>query len=128
MPDDRDDNNEQNDKPENTPPINSRGKGGPAGGSPGSPGDGNMRFSRSMLGWILILSIAVLIFVEAASRFSSPPDVPGLPLILVAAVGLVITAVDRLVSLAGLSVLAGIVTVATRRRKQALAAVAPDEK
>ena len=45
-----------------------------------------------------------------------------------AAVGLVITAVDRLVSLAALSVLAGIVTVATRRRRQALASVSPDEK
>ena len=36
-----------------------------------------------------------------------------------AAVGLVITAVDRLVSLAMLSVLAGIVTYATRRQRRA---------
>ena len=43
-----------------------------------------------------------------------------------AAVGLVITAVDRLVSLAVLSVLAGILTVATRRRRRELTPTAPD--
>src|SRR4051794_28802202 len=70
MADDRDDHKEHNDKPE-TPPI--RSKGGSGGGSgPGGGGDGNMRFSRSMLGWILILSIAVLIFVV----FHNPQGAP----------------------------------------------------
>jgi uncharacterized membrane protein YbhN (UPF0104 family) len=43
-----------------------------------------------------------------------------------AAVGLVITAVDRLVSLVVLSVLAGILTVATRRQRRELTPAAPD--
>ena len=43
-----------------------------------------------------------------------------------AAVGLVITAVDRLVSLSVLSVLAGIVTFATRRQRRELASATPD--
>jgi len=41
---------------------------------------------------LTLVVIAVLIFVEAARRFSSPPHVPGLALILVAAVGLAINA------------------------------------
>ena len=43
-------------------------------GGPG--GDGNMRFSRSMLGWILILSIAVLIFVVFHGQSSAPVEKP----------------------------------------------------
>jgi len=43
-----------------------------------------------------------------------------------AAVGLVITAIDRLVSLSVLSLLAGIVTFATRRQRRELAQSAPD--
>lgn len=42
---------------------------------------------------LTLVVIALLIFVEAARRFSSPPDVPGLPLVLVALVGLAINAV-----------------------------------
>ena len=42
---------------------------------------------------LTLVVIALVIFVEAARRFSSPPDVPGLPLILVALVGLAINAV-----------------------------------
>jgi cobalt-zinc-cadmium efflux system protein len=42
---------------------------------------------------LLLVVIALLIFAEAARRFSSPPHVPGLPLILVAAVGLLINAI-----------------------------------
>jgi cell division protease FtsH len=57
MPDNRDDMQDNQNKPEGGAP---RGKGnGPGGSGP----DGNMRFSRSMLGWILILAIAILIFV-----------------------------------------------------------------
>ncbi|HUO07740.1 MAG TPA: ATP-dependent zinc metalloprotease FtsH [Phycisphaerae bacterium] len=62
MPEIQDDQNEQNEKSTGS---GRAGKGGSRGtngnGLPG--GDGNMRFSRSMLGWILILSIAVLLFV-----------------------------------------------------------------
>jgi hypothetical protein len=43
-----------------------------------------------------------------------------------AAVGLVITAFDRLVSLAVLSVLAGIVTITTRRQRREQVLVAAD--
>jgi cell division protease FtsH len=76
MADDRDDKHEQNDKPEGNTPV--RGKGGPGGpgGPPGGPGgDGNMRFSRSMLGWILILSIAVLIFVVFHDNKGTPDKI-----------------------------------------------------
>src|SRR3954463_275946 len=37
-------------------------EGGPQGGGR-PPNDGNMRFSRSMLGWILILATAILLIV-----------------------------------------------------------------
>jgi cell division protease FtsH len=58
MPDIRDENPDTKTKSEGPPPAKKTGNGGP-----GAGGDGNMRFSRSMLGWILILAIAVLIFV-----------------------------------------------------------------
>jgi cell division protease FtsH len=61
MPENRDDQNEQPEKNEKTDPPapTARGK---AGGPGGTGGDGNMRFSRSMLGWIAILSLAVFVF------------------------------------------------------------------
>jgi len=50
--------------------------GGGGGGRPGGPGgDNNMRFSRSMLGWILILSIAVLIFVMFHGGGPQPDEI-----------------------------------------------------
>jgi cell division protease FtsH len=72
MPDNQDDQNEPNEKQNNGAGRGGK-EGGPRGGAGGPGGDGNMRFSRSMLGWILILSIAVLIFVvfhqkEVASK------------------------------------------------------------
>lgn len=42
---------------------------------------------------LTLVVIALLIFVEAVRRFSNPPDVPGLDLIVVAAIGLAINAV-----------------------------------
>ena len=42
---------------------------------------------------LTLVVIAVLIFVEATRRFSSPPDVPGIDLIVVATIGLAINAV-----------------------------------
>lgn len=41
---------------------------------------------------LTLVVIAVLIFVEAARRFSNPPDVPGIDLIVVASIGLAINA------------------------------------
>ena len=41
---------------------------------------------------LTLVVIAVLIFVEAARRFSNPPDVPGFDLIVVATIGLAINA------------------------------------
>ena len=74
MPDNRDDQNEQVDKEKNDAPApTGRGKGGGAAG--GTGGDGNMRFSRSMLGWIAILSLAVLAFVLLHKDGSAPSEV-----------------------------------------------------
>ncbi len=73
MPDTGDDQNHSTDKPE-TPPTKSGKPGNPGGGGGLPGGDGNMRFSRSMLGWILILSIAVLIFVVFHRDQSSPKE------------------------------------------------------
>jgi cell division protease FtsH len=59
MPDNRDNQKE----PLNNPEGGSGGSGGSGGGrGPGGP-DGNMRFSRSMFGWILILAMAITLFV-----------------------------------------------------------------
>ena len=55
MPDNRDEQKEKNAPSENGPPP-----GGP--GRPNGP-EGNMRFSRSMLGWIVILATTILLFV-----------------------------------------------------------------
>lgn len=59
---------------------------------------------------------------EAISALLAP--IVGFP----AAVGIVITAIDRLISLVVLSMLAGMVTIATRRRRNALTASTPDPK
>ncbi len=70
----RDDPSEQDKRPnDDSPPRKNSGPGG-TGGSPNG-GDGNMRFSRSMLGWILILSIAVLIFVVFHEKNGAPDEV-----------------------------------------------------
>ena len=42
---------------------------------------------------LTLVVIAVLIFAEAARRFTNPPDVPGIDLIVVAAIGLAINAI-----------------------------------
>jgi uncharacterized membrane protein YbhN (UPF0104 family) len=57
---------------------------------------------------------------EAIAALLAP--IVGFP----AAVGLVITAVDRLVALVVLSLMAGVVTLVTRRRRTTLAASTPD--
>jgi cell division protease FtsH len=54
MADHRDEEKEKSTPPENGPPSPGSGRNGP---------EGNMRFSRSMLGWILILAIAIFLFV-----------------------------------------------------------------
>ena len=56
MPDNRDDRKE-------TPNLPEGGGSGGGGRGPGGGPEGNMRFSRSMLGWILILGAAILLFV-----------------------------------------------------------------
>ena len=72
MADDRDEQKDSGEKPDN----GKGAKGGPGGGgAPGGPGDGNMRFSRSMLGWILILTVAVAIFVLLHGQQNSPEPV-----------------------------------------------------
>ncbi len=67
MPDNKP-NNDQGNENEN------RQKGS---GKPGNDGNNNMRFSRSMLGWILILSICVLFLVLVHNNSSSPTKVPA---------------------------------------------------
>jgi cell division protease FtsH len=54
MPDNRDDRSESPKTPENGGSGRTGGAGGP---------DGNMRFSRSMLGWIVILAVAITLFI-----------------------------------------------------------------
>ncbi len=45
----------------------------PGTSGPNNPnGDGNMRFSRSMLGWILILSVALLLFIVLHNNGNTP--------------------------------------------------------
>lgn len=61
-------NNDQGNRNEND--KNPKGSGKPG-------GDNNMRFSRSMLGWILILSIFVLFFVLMHGNGSAPEKVPA---------------------------------------------------
>jgi cell division protease FtsH len=58
MPDNRDDQNPTPNNPDN-------GGNGAGGGGPGRMGgpDGNMRFSRSMLGWIVIVVAAITLFM-----------------------------------------------------------------
>ncbi|MGN6370923.1 MAG: ATP-dependent zinc metalloprotease FtsH [Phycisphaerae bacterium] len=73
MPEIQDDQNETTEKPSTNGRKDSP-RGGGGGGVPG--GDGNMRFSRSMLGWILILSIAVLLFVVFHNKEGQTKDVP----------------------------------------------------
>jgi cell division protease FtsH len=58
MPENRDDQKE----PLNNPEGKGGGTGGPGGRGSGGP-EGNMRFSRSMLGWILILATAITLFL-----------------------------------------------------------------
>ena len=58
MPDER---NEQKEPLKN--PEGGNGGGSGPGGGRGSGSDGNMRFSRSMFGWILILATAIVLFV-----------------------------------------------------------------
>ena len=59
---------------------------------------------------------------EAIAAILSP--IVGFP----AAVGLVITAVDRVVNLVVLSIFAGIITIATRRSRRALERLAPESE
>src|SRR5947209_405199 len=73
MPEIQDDQNEPSEKPSNSGKAGKEG--GPRGTPGGAGGDGNMRFSRSMLGWILILSIAVLIFVVFHQKEGSTSEV-----------------------------------------------------
>jgi cell division protease FtsH len=72
MPDLPDDHPEQQPDASRTPSREKRP--GTPGSGGGSGGDGNMRFSRSMLGWILILSIALLIFIV----FHNTANAPGI--------------------------------------------------
>src|ERR1044072_3987352 len=75
MPDNRDDNSENKNKADGASGGGpSKGKANGGGGGGGAGGDGNMRFSRSMLGWILILSIAVLIFVVFHGQQGQPTE------------------------------------------------------
>ncbi len=73
MPEIQDEQNETGEK-SSTNGRKESPRGGSGGGGPG--GDGNMRFSRSMLGWILILSIAVLLFVVFHNKDVQTRDVP----------------------------------------------------
>ncbi len=78
MPEIRDpkpDNSEPRDPKSSSPNSDSKGSGPGGPGAPGG-GDGNMRFSRSMLGWILILTIAVLIIVIFHERGKPLEEIP----------------------------------------------------
>src|SRR6188768_2134295 len=56
--------NNQNEKQSGSEGGNSGGSGGGGSGGGGRmPPDGNMRFSRSMVGWILMLAVAILLLV-----------------------------------------------------------------
>ncbi|HVS70732.1 MAG TPA: ATP-dependent zinc metalloprotease FtsH [Phycisphaerae bacterium] len=74
--DDQHDNLDTSDSPRSQLRDNKRagnGNGANGGGSGGGGGgDGNMRFSRSMLGWILILSIALLLFILLHNGAAGP--------------------------------------------------------
>jgi len=66
MPEKRDDQTETNDQREPA------GKNIP--GKPGGP-DNNMRFNRSMLGWVLIVLIFILVFVLFRGEGNSPTEI-----------------------------------------------------
>ena len=87
----------------------------------------NVSYAQSTTLVIAAVSAAAIGFLpaglgarEAIAAALAP--VVGFP----AAVGLVITAVDRVVNLVVLSVFAGAITLATRRQRRQLAATAPD--
>jgi cell division protease FtsH len=71
MPDLPDDHNDQQPDASRGPSREKR-PGTTGSGNGGGGGDGNMRFSRSMLGWILILSIALLIFIVFHNNATAP--------------------------------------------------------
>lgn len=71
MADKRDDQGETPERPDSEQPS----KGPRSGGGGGGPE--NPRLSRSMLGWILIVSIFVLIFVFVHNNTGSPESVPA---------------------------------------------------
>lgn len=50
---------------------------------------------------ILLFAVAGFVLVEAIKRFSSPPDVPGVPLLIVASIGLVINLISFRLLMAG---------------------------
>ncbi len=50
---------------------------------------------------LLLFGVAGYVLVEAIKRFSNPPDVPGLPLLLVASIGLVINLISFRLLMAG---------------------------
>ncbi|MCL2647290.1 MAG: ATP-dependent zinc metalloprotease FtsH [Phycisphaerales bacterium] len=78
MADERDEQNELKEKPEaGRQRIKGGGEGpggGPGGPNSGPGGDGNMRLPRSMLGWVLIMSLAVLAFVWLRSTQGVPQE------------------------------------------------------
>ncbi len=71
MPENRDEPKENPGTPEGGGTGSEKG-GGSGGGRSGGP-DNNLRFSRSMLGWILILATAILLFVVLHGE--KPPEI-----------------------------------------------------
>lgn len=48
----------------------------------------------SLMNAVLLFGVATFVIVEAVRRFSEPPDIPGAPLLVVAAVGLVVNLIS----------------------------------